>query len=140
MGLNDIVVYVDSAGAAEARVEFAVGLAKAHGAHLIGIAFAPTTLLPLYGADVGFADMTEVLESVKAQGASALDDFKTRALAADAIEAAQQTFETAPSVEDEPGVDLSKLARPTSTWTYMVHDNPLADDTMSALSLPGVFR
>ena len=81
MGLNDIVVYVDSAGAAEARVEFAVGLAKAHGAHLIGIAFAPTTLLPLYGADVGFADMTEVLESVKAQGASALDDFKTRALA-----------------------------------------------------------
>jgi nucleotide-binding universal stress UspA family protein len=81
MGLNDIVVYVDSAGAAQARVEFAVGLAKAHGAHLIGIAFAPTTLLPLYGADVGFADMTEVLESVKAQGASALDDFKTRALA-----------------------------------------------------------
>ena len=44
------------------------------------------------------------------------------------------------SIEDEPGLDLSKLARPTSTWTYMVHDNPLADDTMSALSLPGVFR
>ena len=61
-------------------------------------------------------------------------------LIADAIEAAQQTFDTAPSIEDEPGVDLSKLARPTSTWTYMVHDNPLADDTMSALSLPGVFR
>ncbi len=44
------------------------------------------------------------------------------------------------SIEDEPGLDLSKLARPTSTWTYMVHDNPLADDAMSALSLPGVFR
>ena len=42
--------------------------------------------------------------------------------------------------EDEQGLDLSKLARPTSTWTYMVHDNPLADDSMSALSLPGVFR
>ena len=68
----------------------------------------------------------------------AVDAFAS--LAADAIEAAQQTFETADSIEDEPGVDLSKLARPTSTWTYMVHDNPLADDTMSALSLPGVFR
>ena len=32
-------------------------------------------------------------------------------------------------LEDEQGLDLSKLARPTSTWTYMVHDNPLADDS-----------
>jgi preprotein translocase subunit SecA len=37
-------------------------------------------------------------------------------------------------------VDLSQLARPTSTWTYMVHDNPLSDDSLSALSLPGIFR
>jgi nucleotide-binding universal stress UspA family protein len=79
MGLNDIVVYVDGAEAAKARVGFAVALAKAHGAHLIGVAFAPTTLLPLYGADVGFADMTEVLDSVKEQGAKALDAFKARA-------------------------------------------------------------
>ena len=43
-------------------------------------------------------------------------------------------------LEDEQGLDLSKLARPTSTWTYMIHDDPMADDTMSALSLPGVFR
>jgi len=68
----------------------------------------------------------------------AVDAFAS--LAADAIEAAQKTFETAPSIDDASGVDLSKLARPTSTWTYMVHDNPLADETMSALSLPGVFR
>ena len=74
MGLNDIVVYVDSAEATKARVGFAVALAKEHGAHLIGIAFAPTALLPLYGADVGFADMTEVMESVKTrrQGAASL--------------------------------------------------------------------
>ena len=38
------------------------------------------------------------------------------------------------------GLDLSKLARPTSTWTYMVHDNPLAEDSMSALSMPGITR
>src|ERR1700759_1160783 len=68
----------------------------------------------------------------------ALDAFAS--LAADAVEAAQQTFETANVVEDELGLDLSKLARPTSTWTYMIHDNPLSDDPMSALSLPGVFR
>ena len=81
MGLNDIVVYVDGAEATKTRVGFAVALAKEHGAHLVGIAFAPTALLPLYGADVGFADMTEVLESVKTQSANALDAFKTRAKA-----------------------------------------------------------
>ena len=79
MGLNDIVVYVDSSEATKARVGFAVALAKEHGAHLIGIAFAPTALLPLYGADVGFADMSEVMASVKAQGASALRAFEARA-------------------------------------------------------------
>ena len=79
MGLNDIVVYVDSSEATKARVGFAVALAKEHGAHLIGIAFAPTALLPLYGADVGFADMTEVMASVKTQGANALRAFEARA-------------------------------------------------------------
>ena len=67
----------------------------------------------------------------------AVDAFAS--LAADAIEAAQQTFETANVLEEEQGLDLSKLARPTSTWTYMVHDNPLADDSMSALSMPGIY-
>jgi len=81
MGLDDIVVYVDGAEATKARVGFALALAKEHGAHLVGVAFAPTALLPLYGADVGFADMTEVLESVKTQSANALDAFKTRAKA-----------------------------------------------------------
>ena len=80
MSLNDIVVYVDGAGATKARVEFAVALAKDHGAHLLGVAFAPTALLPLYGADVGgFADMSEVLQGVKAQGEAALQAFKARA-------------------------------------------------------------
>ncbi len=81
MGLNDIVVYVDGTEAAKARVGFAVALAKEHGAHLIGIAFAPTALLPLYGADVGFADMSEVMASVKTQGANALRAFEARAKA-----------------------------------------------------------
>jgi preprotein translocase subunit SecA len=108
-------------------------------------------LIMLYHLDRGWADhlayLADIRESIhlRALGRqNPLDEFHRMAvdafahLAADAIEAAQQTFETAPSIEDEPGVDLSKLARPTSTWTYMVHDNPLADE--SALSLPGVFR
>jgi nucleotide-binding universal stress UspA family protein len=79
MRLNDIVVYVDGAEATKARAGFAVALAKQYGAHLIGVAFAPTTLLPLAGADVGFADMTEVLESVKTQGSAALNAFNEHA-------------------------------------------------------------
>jgi len=107
----------------------------------------------LYHLDRGWADhlayLADIRESIhlRALGRqNPLDEFHRMAvdafasLAADAIEAAQQTFETAANIEDEPGVDLSKLARPTSTWTYMVHDNPLADDTLAALSLPGVFR
>ncbi|BBY77104.1 protein translocase subunit SecA 2 [Mycolicibacterium parafortuitum] len=110
-------------------------------------------LIMLYHLDRAWADhlafLSDIRESIhlRALGRqNPLDEFHRMAvdafasLAADAIEAAQQTFETAPSIEDEPGVDLSKLARPTSTWTYMVHDNPLSDDSLSALSLPGVFR
>jgi preprotein translocase subunit SecA len=110
-------------------------------------------LIMLYHLDRGWADhlayLADIRESIhlRALGRqNPLDEFHRMAvdafasLAADAIEAAQQTFETSPAIEDEPGVDLSKLARPTSTWTYMVHDNPLADDSLSALSLPGIFR
>jgi preprotein translocase subunit SecA len=110
-------------------------------------------LIMLYHLDRGWADhlayLADIRESIhlRALGRqNPLDEFHRMAvdafasLAADAIEAAQQTFETSPSIEDEPGVDLSKLARPTSTWTYMVHDNPLEDESLSALSLPGIFR
>jgi preprotein translocase subunit SecA len=110
-------------------------------------------MIMLYHLDRGWCEhlayLADIRESIhlRALGRqNPLDEFHRMAvdafasLAADAIEAAQQTFETAPAIEDELGVDLSKLARPTSTWTYMVHDNPLNDDTMAALSLPGVFR
>jgi preprotein translocase subunit SecA len=110
-------------------------------------------LIMLYHLDRGWADhqayLADIRESIhlRALGRqNPLDEFHRMAvdafasLAADAIEAAQQTFETASVLEEEPGLDLSKLARPTSTWTYMIHDNPLADDAMSALSLPGIFR
>jgi len=110
-------------------------------------------LIMLYHLDRGWADhlayLADIRESIHLRALGRqdpLDEFHRMAvdafasLAADAIEAAQQTFETSPAIEEEPGVDLSKLARPTSTWTYMVHDNPLAEDSLSALSLPGIFR
>ena len=65
MALNDIIVYVDVAETTKPRIESAAALAKDHGAHLIGVGFAPTALLPPYGVDAGFADMSEVLQSVK---------------------------------------------------------------------------
>jgi preprotein translocase subunit SecA len=107
----------------------------------------------LYHLDRGWADhqayLADVRESIHLRALARqnpLDEFHRMALdafaslAADAVEAAQQTFETANVLDDDQGLDLSKLARPTSTWTYMIHDNPLSDDPMSALSLPGVFR
>ena len=79
MSFKDIIVYVDGTEASKARVAFAIALAKAQDADLIGVAFAPKALLPLSGADVGFADMSEVLASVKAQGEAALKGFKASA-------------------------------------------------------------
>ncbi len=109
-------------------------------------------LIMLHHLDRGWADhlayLADIRESIhlRALGRqNPLDEFHRLAvdafgsLASNGIEAAQQTFETAHLDEHGPGLDLSKLARPTSTWTYMVHDNPL-HDTLSALNLPGVFR
>jgi len=76
MSFNDIIVYVDGTEASKARVTFAVALAKAQDAYLVGVAFAPKALLPLYGADIGMADMSGVLEAVKAQGEAALESFR----------------------------------------------------------------
>lgn len=76
MSFKDILVYIDGTDASKARDRFAVQLAKIHGAHLAGLAFAPRALLPLYGADVALADMSDVLDGVKAQGKEALARFR----------------------------------------------------------------
>jgi preprotein translocase subunit SecA len=54
----------------------------------------------------------------------AIDHF--RDLAADAVAESEATF--AEIEFTDSGVDLAAnaMARPTSTWTYMVHDNPMA--------------
>ncbi|ODR98669.1 hypothetical protein AUC68_09770 [Methyloceanibacter methanicus] len=82
MSFKDVIVYVDGTEASKARDGLAVALAKAQGAHLVAVAFAPQALMPLYGADVAFADMSGVLEGVRAQGEEALARFKSAADAA----------------------------------------------------------
>ncbi|OZC61477.1 MULTISPECIES: accessory Sec system translocase SecA2 [Nocardiaceae] len=56
-----------------------------------------------------------------------------------AIEHARATFESAEITEN--GIDLGKsgLARPSSTWTYMVHDNPFAGNTANSAGLGPIF-
>ena len=82
MSFKDIIVYVDGTEASKARAAFSISLAQAQEAYLIGVAFAPKALLPLYGADVGLADMSGLLEGVKAQGQAAIESFRAAAAAA----------------------------------------------------------
>ena len=58
----------------------------------------------------------------------------------EAVRRARETLREAEITADGIDLDGADLGRNTLTWTYMVHDNPLNDDTLSALSLPGVFR
>jgi nucleotide-binding universal stress UspA family protein len=79
MSFKDVIVYVDGTDASKARDGLAINLAKTQGAHLVAVAFAPQALVPLYGADVAFADMSGVLDGVKAQGEEALARFRAAA-------------------------------------------------------------
>ncbi|MGL4306575.1 MAG: accessory Sec system translocase SecA2, partial [Mycobacteriaceae bacterium] len=111
-------------------------------------------LIMLYHLDRGWAEhlayLADVRESIhlRALGRqNPLDEFHRLAvdsftsLAADAIESSVQTFETAAIAEEGLGINLSGLKRPTSTWTYMIHDNPFASGSGGALEgIAGIFR
>lgn len=107
MSIKDMIVHVDGAEATKTRVQFAIALAKAHDAHLVGIAFAPTALLPLYGPDVGFADMAEVMASVKTQSEAALKAFQERA----ELEGIKAEGRLVQCVSDEFPEDFAMCAR-----------------------------
>ncbi len=107
MSLNDILVHVDGAEVCARRVDFAVALCKDCDAHLIGAAFAPTALLPLCGADVGLADMSEALDEAKAQGEAALKRFEACAMGA-GLSAEMRLMQGL--AEELPG-DFARLAR-----------------------------
>lgn len=67
----------------------------------------------------------------------AVDAFKT--VADKAIELATATFESAVISADGVDLDEAGLHRPTSTWTYMVHDNPFANSTANNAGLGAIF-
>lgn len=56
-----------------------------------------------------------------------------------AVESAVSTFETVEITAE--GIDLGEagLRRPTSTWTYMVHDNPFAGNAANSAGLGPIF-
>ncbi|TFI45164.1 accessory Sec system translocase SecA2 [Rhodococcus sp. 1R11] len=54
----------------------------------------------------------------------AVEAFKT--VSAKAMDLSHATFESAEITSDGIDLDNAGLRRPTSTWTYMVHDNPFA--------------
>ncbi len=54
----------------------------------------------------------------------AVEAFKT--VASKAMDLSHATFESADITSDGIDLDDAGLRRPTSTWTYMVHDNPFA--------------
>jgi preprotein translocase subunit SecA len=68
-----------------------------------------------------------------------IDEFHRAAIPAfkkipdDVAERAAETFRTATITEDGVDLEESGLMRPTSTWTYMIHDNPFDTDVEQAL-------
>lgn len=108
----------------------------------------------LFHLDRGWADhlayLDDVRESIhlRALGRqNPLDEYHRIA-----IEAFENFIERAESRAEEafnkldlstglPDLDLAGMARPSTTWTYMVHSNPLAQDGDTGFSsLGGVFR
>ena len=54
----------------------------------------------------------------------AIDHF--RDLASDAVRESEATFAEIEFTDTGVDLEANDMARPTSTWTYMVHDNPMA--------------
>ncbi|NIL74533.1 accessory Sec system translocase SecA2 [Rhodococcus sp. B10] len=67
----------------------------------------------------------------------AVDAFKT--VSSKAIEQAVSTFENAEITSEGIDLDTEGLHRPTSTWTYMVHDNPFAGTAANRSGLGVIF-
>jgi preprotein translocase subunit SecA len=106
-----------------------------------------TRQIVLFYLDRAWADHLAFLADLRegihlralARGTVPLNEFNKEAIGAfrtlleDAAALSAQTFRTAPITAD--GVDLEAigLKRPTSTWTYLVHDNPFGTDIDRAL-------
>jgi nucleotide-binding universal stress UspA family protein len=102
-----ILVHVDETAASSVRTELGIGLARLHGAHLVGA--APTGLasylLPQAGMDVGAPAIAFPIEQLHAEADRALDRFE-----AQLSSAADVPFERR-RIDDEAGVGISLHGR-----------------------------
>ena len=111
-------------------------LVEAHGRDAV---VAGCREIMLWHLDRGWArhlaEMNDVRESIhlRALGReNPLDEFHRiaidhfRDLASDAVDKAVETFGEIEFTDSGVDLEANAMARPTSTWTYMVHDNPMA--------------
>lgn len=80
MAIKDFVVHIDLSEAGKARQEFALGLAEAHAAHVIAVAYAPLGIVPYYGApDLFMPPPTDYFDRLREEAGKALQSFSDAA-------------------------------------------------------------
>lgn len=76
MALKDLLVHVDATDAGLSRAEYALSLAEAHGAHVVGVALSATASLPYGGGpEVGASPPAAYLEAISEQARQSLSRF-----------------------------------------------------------------
>lgn len=80
MALKDLLVHIDNSQGCRSRLQVALDLAEAHGAHLTGLYVLPRLEIPTYlEADIGVDLLAIQQEAVQARAAEAENLFKTAA-------------------------------------------------------------
>lgn len=109
--------------------------------------------IALFHLDQGWsehlADLNDLRESIHLRALakeSPIDEYHRAAIAAfrslaeEAVEKSVDTFNTVEITESGANLEAEGLVRPSSTWTYMVNDNPLAAGGSVVGSVAAMFR
>lgn len=76
MPLKDLLVHVDTSDAGNARLEYTLALAEAHGAHVAGVVFSPIGSLPYAGGlELQVPPPQEYFKTLEEKAQGALDNF-----------------------------------------------------------------
>lgn len=109
--------------------------------------------IALHHLDMGWSehlgDLDDLRESVHLRALakeSPIDEFHRAAisafknLAAEAVDEASKSFREVTITADGVDLDAEGMGRPSSTWTYMVNDNPLSGGDSVVGSVAAMFR
>lgn len=109
--------------------------------------------IALHHLDLGWsehlADLDDLRESVHLRALakeSPIDEFHRAAiaafknLAAEAVDRAAESFREVTITADGVDLDAEGMGRPSSTWTYMVNDNPLSGGDSAIGAVAALFR